>query len=137
LVDQLRGAVDGRHLLAWSPHATQQRAWRAAGVSGALRPDSLMVSAMNFGGSKVDQYLAIAADLQVQPGATGTDVRLTMVDGELDYTGQFPLKLTQDELQTDGSGVAKFSLPAADQPSRYVLTAKDAAGNVTTVRFRG
>jgi hypothetical protein len=78
LLDQLRGAVDGRHLLAWSPHATQQRAWRAAGVSGALRSDSLMVSAMNFGGSKVDQYLAIGADLQVQPGAGGTDVRLTL-----------------------------------------------------------
>jgi len=60
--------------------------------------------------------------------------KLTMVDGELDYTGQFPLKLTQDELQTDGSGVAKFSLPAADQPSRYVLTALATDGAAYRVR---
>ncbi|HEX5684932.1 MAG TPA: MG2 domain-containing protein, partial [Ideonella sp.] len=29
---------------------------------------------------------------------------LSMVEGELDYSGSFPLKLTQDELVTDGSG---------------------------------
>jgi alpha-2-macroglobulin len=60
--------------------------------------------------------------------------KLTMVDGELDYTGQFPLKLTQDELQTDGSGIAKFSLPASDQPSRYVLTALATDGAAYRVR---
>lgn len=61
--------------------------------------------------------------------------KLTMVDGELDYSGQFPLKLTQDELQTDGNGVAKFVLPAADQPSRYVLTALATDGAAYRVRM--
>lgn len=60
--------------------------------------------------------------------------KLTMVEGELDYSGQFPLKLTQDELQTDGSGVASFSLPPATEPSRYLLTALATDGAAWRVR---
>ena len=60
--------------------------------------------------------------------------KLTMIEGELDYTGQAPLKLTQDELQTDSSGVARFSLPAASEPSRYVLTALATDGAAYRVR---
>jgi hypothetical protein len=60
--------------------------------------------------------------------------RLTMVEGELDYGGQFPLKLTSTELVTDASGAAKFSLPAADQPSRYLLTALATDGAAYRVR---
>ncbi len=60
--------------------------------------------------------------------------KLTMVDGELDYAGQFPLKLTQSELETDARGVAKFSLPAATEPSRYVLTALATDGAAYRVR---
>ncbi len=48
--------------------------------------------------------------------------QLTMVDGELGYYGQFPVKLSSDSLKTDERGLAGFALPAADQPSRYVLT---------------
>ena len=60
--------------------------------------------------------------------------KLTMVDGELDYAGQFPLKLTQSELNTDARGVARFSLPAATEPSRYVLTALATDGAAYRVR---
>jgi alpha-2-macroglobulin len=60
--------------------------------------------------------------------------KLTMVDGELGDTGQFPLKLTQDELQTGSDGIAKFTLPAAEQPSRYVLTALATDGAAYRVR---
>ena len=60
--------------------------------------------------------------------------KLTMIEGELDYAGQAPLKLTQDELQTDASGVARFSLPPASEPSRYVLTALATDGAAYRVR---
>ena len=60
--------------------------------------------------------------------------KLTMIDGELGDTGQFPLKLTQDELQTGSDGSAKFVLPAAEQPSRYVLTALATDGAAYRVR---
>jgi len=60
--------------------------------------------------------------------------KLTMIEGDLDYGGQFPLKLTQTELVTDARGVAAFSLPAADQPSRYVITALATDGAAYRVR---
>ncbi|HEX7639213.1 MAG TPA: MG2 domain-containing protein, partial [Burkholderiaceae bacterium] len=65
---------------------------------------------------------------------TGRAQKLTMTEGELDYGGQFPLKLSQAELDTDGDGIARFTLPAADQPSRYVITALATDGAAYRVR---
>ncbi|WP_293936994.1 alpha-2-macroglobulin [Iodobacter sp.] len=47
--------------------------------------------------------------------------RVSMVNDEVQYQGLFPLKLRQDTLKLDASGNARFSLPAATDPSRYVL----------------
>lgn len=59
---------------------------------------------------------------------------LSMVEGELDYSGAFAAKLAQDELVTDSSGQASFSFPEAAQPSRYVLTALATDGAAYRVR---
>ncbi len=48
--------------------------------------------------------------------------QLSMVDNELQYMGQFPVELTSAELTTDSKGSATLDLPAADKPSRYMLT---------------
>lgn len=48
--------------------------------------------------------------------------QLSMVDNELQYLGQFPIQLTSAELKTDAAGKARLELPAADKPSRYLLT---------------
>jgi len=48
--------------------------------------------------------------------------QLSMVDNELQYLGQFPVELTSTELTTDSKGSATLDLPAADKPSRYMLT---------------
>ncbi|MGE8186924.1 alpha-2-macroglobulin family protein, partial [Pseudomonas sp. NPDC086278] len=48
--------------------------------------------------------------------------QLSMVDNELQYLGQFPVELTSAELTTDAKGNATLDLPAADKPSRYMLT---------------
>ena len=47
---------------------------------------------------------------------------LAMVDGELRYGGQLPLAIKADELTTGKDGSVTFSLPAANDPSRYVLS---------------
>lgn len=47
---------------------------------------------------------------------------LSMVEGELRYGGQFPLAIKADELKTNRDGVATFNLPAAEDPSRYILS---------------
>lgn len=48
--------------------------------------------------------------------------KVAIVDGELRYAGLFPVKLEQQELQTDNDGNATLTLPAAQEPSRYALT---------------
>lgn len=47
---------------------------------------------------------------------------MTMVEGELRYGGQFPVAIKADELKTGSDGVAVFNLPAASEPSRYILS---------------
>ncbi len=48
--------------------------------------------------------------------------KVAIVDGELNYSGLFPVKLEQQELETDSDGNATLTLPAAKEPSRYALT---------------
>ncbi|MBC9252171.1 hypothetical protein A9179_18010 [Pseudomonas alcaligenes] len=48
--------------------------------------------------------------------------QLSMIDNELQYLGQFPVELSSSELSTDDQGRAALELPAADKPSRYLLT---------------
>ena len=48
--------------------------------------------------------------------------KLSMVEGDLSYSALFPVKLQQQELKSDEAGNLAFELPAAKEPSRYVLT---------------
>jgi hypothetical protein len=63
LVDSLRTAGKGRHILAWARDPTEQRGWQAAGIAGTLRADSMLVALLNTGGNKLDQFLAVDAVL--------------------------------------------------------------------------
>jgi hypothetical protein len=60
--------------------------------------------------------------------------RLTMIEGDLGYAGQFPVQLSTAVLTTDDKGMAKFALPAASEPSRYVLSALATDGAAYRVR---
>ncbi|QNB00160.1 MG2 domain-containing protein [Massilia sp. Se16.2.3] len=46
----------------------------------------------------------------------------TMVEGELRYSGMFPVELKTQEMTSDARGNVSFTLPAASDPSRYILT---------------
>ncbi len=48
--------------------------------------------------------------------------QLSMVDNELQYLGQFPVELKNSDLVADHEGHAALDLPAAEKPSRYLLT---------------
>lgn len=60
--------------------------------------------------------------------------RLTMIEGDLGYAGQFPLQLSTAQLVTDAKGMASFALPAATEPSRYVLSVLATDGAAYRVR---
>lgn len=76
LVDDLRGAARGRHVLFWSSNPEQQAAWKAAGVSGKLPRDGFMISVENRGGNKLDQFLPVQAAITHRRVAAGTRVRV-------------------------------------------------------------
>ncbi|WP_416427086.1 alpha-2-macroglobulin [Pseudomonas sp. App30] len=60
--------------------------------------------------------------------------QLSMVENELQYLGQFPVELTSTELTTDAKGYASIELPAAEKPSRYMLTVFASDGAAYRVR---
>jgi hypothetical protein len=71
LVDALRGAAQGRHVLAWSRHPVEQRAWEAASIDGSLQKDSLLVAVLNTSGTKLDQFLHVDAELSEEERGGG------------------------------------------------------------------
>jgi hypothetical protein len=87
LVDDLRTAARGRHVMFWSSKPEQQRAWRAAGVSGVLPRDGFMISIDNRSGNKLDQFLPVAADVTHHPVAGGTEVVVTVKIANLSPDG--------------------------------------------------
>ncbi len=78
LVDDLRTAARGRHVLFWSSKPDQQRAWKAAGVSGVLPRDGFMISIDNRAGNKLDQFVPVSADITHHPVTDGTEVVVTI-----------------------------------------------------------
>jgi uncharacterized protein YfaS (alpha-2-macroglobulin family) len=61
--------------------------------------------------------------------------QVTMVEGELRYAGLFPVKLEQQELVADSDGSVPLKLPAAKDPSRYVITVLASDGAAYRVRI--
>ncbi|MGB4811353.1 MAG: MG2 domain-containing protein [Methylophilaceae bacterium] len=59
---------------------------------------------------------------------------LSMVEGDLGYSGQFPIKLTSQKYQTDASGNVNISLPEVKVPSRYILSTLATDGAAYRVR---
>jgi hypothetical protein len=74
MLESLAGAVRGRHLLAWSRDEVEQAGWEAAGVTGELEPDSLLVSLLNRGANKLDWFVEVDAELSVDAVEEGWDV---------------------------------------------------------------
>nr|WP_133159251.1 alpha-2-macroglobulin [Superficieibacter electus] len=48
--------------------------------------------------------------------------QLSMVGNDLRYAGRFPIELSSSDMVSDEAGRVAINLPAADKPSRYLLT---------------
>lgn len=78
LVEDLQKAAQGRHVLAWSSKPEQQRGWEAAGVSGQLRRDSLLVALQNRAGNKLDQFMHLSGRLEHRSVSGGSEVTVSI-----------------------------------------------------------
>jgi hypothetical protein len=142
LAQGLAEAGRGRHILAWSTRPAEESAWSAAGIGGALRPDSLAVSVINRGGNKLDQYLHVRSDLGFQhTGARTTGVlRVTVTNAsptgdpsyiagpnapgleEGEYLGIVAVNLPGPASNGRIDGVSQLVVAGGDGPTRVVGT---------------
>lgn len=141
LAEGFASAVRGRHLMAWSRRSEEQAAWVAAGMAGGLDKDSLLVAVLNRGGTKLDWFLGVSADLAFTPSGPNTDCTLRLVldnrvpPGEPRYvagprtgSGVGPgvylgiVSVTLPGSARDGriDGVNQLAVVGADGPTRVV-----------------
>lgn len=78
LLEELRDARDGRHLLAWAREPEVQRGWRAMDVHGELSARSLLVGLANFDNSKLDPYVQVTSEASARRDGTDAlvDIRI-------------------------------------------------------------
>jgi hypothetical protein len=156
LLQALQESGDGRNLLVWSPDAVEEAGWQALGASGTMPQDALLLSVINRGGNKLDQFLGVDAALtSVTRGANhqvsvqvkmanrtpsglptyvaGPFPRTTAAPGE--YIGILSLTVPKGAGNATSTG-SPLLLTGDDGPTR-VLTAKVdiKAGETTQVTF--
>ena len=123
LASGLARAAAGRHVLMWAADPSEQSAWQALGVDGALQSDSLLVSILNRGGNKLDPFLQVQADIGVAPAATETEVVVTIRLHNRVPTGEPTYIAGPHALSGVGEGVylgiLTLNLPGAVTDARF------------------
>ena len=71
LIRGLADAVAGRHVLLWSAHNEEQKAFAALHADGELSQDSVMVNLQNVASNKLDWFARLTTDLRVDRGQDG------------------------------------------------------------------
>jgi hypothetical protein len=137
----------------------EQRGWRAAGISGELHRDSLLVSLLNMGGTKLDQFLSVDARIRTRQTRTGREVAVEVRIhnqaprdqpqyvvgpypgtgvGEGVYRGILSVNVPGTARNTNIEGASELVAAGADGPTQVVAAPVqiDRDGNVAlTVRF--
>lgn len=72
LVDAMREATLGRHVLLWSKRPVEQRGWQGAKLDGRVPPDGLLLAVHNRAGNKLDQFLPTDATLRTTIARDGS-----------------------------------------------------------------
>ncbi len=158
LLDELGAAAKARHVLAWSSRPEQLAGWRAAGVSGELGANSLALSLLSQGGTKIDGWVPVDAAIERRGAAYTVRVTLgnttptglpTYVQGpstqgipnvgvpEGVYAGIVALSVPGGATALSIDGVSRPVTEGHDGPSRVVATRVTVArGEAVTLTFR-
>lgn len=92
---------------------------------------------------KVNQAISATLQLRYPDGKpvknAGVDVtlrsqNLNIVEGELNYGGEFPVKQANQHYLSDSDGMVKLTLPKVAQASRYIVSALASDGAAYRVR---
>lgn len=157
LLRTFQTAGRGRHLMIWSKNPVEQAAWEALDTAGKVSEDSLLLSVMNRGGNKLDQFLKVAGKLSWTDAG---EVRHLSVRVDLDnatpaglsryvagpspalpelvageYKGVIALTVPRSAFRPTTEGAELF-LGGEDGPTRVLTTKVDLrAGASTSVTF--
>ena len=116
LAKAMADASQGRHILVWSAQPSTEASFSAAGVGGELAPNDLMAAVINRGGNKLDQYLAVTANLQRIRQAHSTAATLSVrLQNEAPKTGPSYIEGPYPGLGTQPGeyvGILAVNLPA-------------------------
>ena len=66
LARAVQRAARGRHLIAWSSRAAEQRAWERLGIDGRLERDGFMATVQNHGGNKLDWFVRTSVSFSLE-----------------------------------------------------------------------
>ena len=156
---ELGSAADGRHVLVWAKDPQRNQQWVDAGMGGTMSTDSMMLSSLNVGANKLDQFMKTDATMEEKLGANGIEVsvKITMtnttpsdapgyvlgptpgvglVGGE--YAGLLSMNVPQDARDLRFDGNQKLVALGADGPNQTIGTAirvKLGQSVTYTVRF--
>jgi hypothetical protein len=123
LLEQLRVAGEGRHVLAWARDRTQQRGWRSMGLGGELDHDSLLLAVLNRGGNKLDQFLDVSGRIELEPGDDETlaTVRVTITNSTPPDLPRYVAGPFPGRTYPAGTYVGIFALDVPDAARRIVV----------------
>jgi hypothetical protein len=139
LAEGLRSSAAARHLLLWSGDRALQRVWTDVGVGGAVDGDDLYLSVDNYGQNKLDQFLEVSGEIDIDPGPDGTEVvlraslRNETPQGEPGYiTGEAP---TDDKPPGTYAGLVTITMPElaeVEPEERFSVFGPDGASQVVS-----
>lgn len=157
LLRALQGSGRRRHLLAWSRDPVEQAGWVALGTSGVLDGSSMLLSVLNRGGNKLDQFLVVDSEMRWSQAGDVRHVSVTVrianhtpdglpryVVGPFpglgtsagEYVGVLALTVPRSAFRPATEG-AEMVLSGNDGPTRVIGAKVDVrAGATTAVTFR-
>jgi hypothetical protein len=141
-LDQFRASASGRHLLMWSTEPQVQSGFEAAGIEGQIDPESMLLSLVNRSGVKLDWFMHMAADLELERQGdwyeATVDIAVTNEApttgepryvigpypgsgvGAADYLGLVTLNLPEGAADSRFDGVDRLAVSGADGPNRTI-----------------
>jgi hypothetical protein len=124
MLRSLAQAVRGRHLLGWTTDPVEQAGWEAAGMSGELGPDDLLVSVLNRGTNKLDWFLDLDGEISVTRVDAGWEVavELTLANGTPDGEPPYVAGLNAEALRLEAGayrGILAVNVPGAARGARF------------------
>jgi hypothetical protein len=145
----LMEAANGRHILAWARDPKVQAGWAAAGTSGEVPADGLLVGLINRGANKLDRFLVVESRMTTAPAKANGDTEVALAftldnrtpDGEIPYIAG-PVKET-GTAAGEYRGILSVTLPAGATAPRldqegtgFVVAGTDGSGTVVAVEQR-